>query len=85
MTQRKEEADAQGPLALLQHEPHRVVDRRDVIGIESVAQPEHVGHETEADQRRIVRGMVDIESPAEYVQQGDDAVEPRQSAPFGRP
>ena len=65
MTQRKEEADAERPLALLQHESHRVVDRRDVIGIERVAQPEHVGDETEPDQRWMARGVVEIESPAQ--------------------
>ena len=83
MTQRKEEADAERPLALLQHESHRVVDRRDVIGIERVAQPEHVGDETEPDQRRMARGIVEIESPAQHVQQGDDAVQPGQPPPLG--
>jgi hypothetical protein len=82
MTQRKEEADAQRPLALLQHEPHRVVDRRDVIGVEGVPQPEHVGDEAEPDQCRKACGVVKVESPAHCVQQGDDAVERRQPAPF---
>ncbi len=42
-----------GPLAFLQHEPYGVVDRRDVIGVEGVAQTEHVGDEAEPDQRRM--------------------------------
>ena len=38
----------------LQHVSHRVVDRCDMVRIECVAQPEHVGDEAQPDQRRIV-------------------------------
>ena len=82
--QRKEEADAKRPLALLQHESHRVVDGRDVVGVERVPQPEHVRDEPQPHQRGMVRGIVEIESPSRHVQQRDDAVQSRESPPLGR-
>ncbi len=54
MAQREEEPYAQRALSLLQHEAHGVIDRRDVIRIESMAQTEQVGDEAETNQRGIL-------------------------------
>ena len=53
MTQREEKSDPQRSLALLQHVPHRVVDRRDMVRVEGMPQAEHVGDEAQADQRLV--------------------------------
>ena len=53
--EREEEADAQRPLALGHQLARRVVDRRDVVGVEGVAQPERVGGDADADGERARR------------------------------
>src|SRR5450631_3549540 len=82
MTQRKEEPDAEQPLAFLQHVTHRIVDSRDMVRIEGVPQPEHIGDETEADQCGIMRRIVDEQPASENVQECDDAVESGNSNPL---
>ena len=49
--EREEEADAQRPLALAHELARRVVDRRDVIGVERVAQPQRVRRQAHAGAR----------------------------------
>ncbi len=44
--------DAQRPLALAHQLAGRVVDRRDVVGVERVAQAERVGGHPDADRER---------------------------------
>src|SRR6516165_5844314 len=58
MPEREEEANPQRPLSLLQHIAHGIVDRRDVICIESMAQPEHVCDESQANERRVAHTEV---------------------------
>ena len=81
--EREEKADTERLLALLQHEADGVVDRGDVVGVERVPQPEHVRDEAEPDQRRVVRRVVQIQTPADDVQRGDEPVEPGEAQPFG--
>ena len=54
MAEREEEADADRPLALLHQLARHVVDRRDMVGIDGVAQTERIGQEGGADQHRII-------------------------------
>ena len=54
MAEREEEADADRPLALLHQLARHVVDRRDMVGIDGVAQTERIGQERGADQHRII-------------------------------
>ncbi len=75
VAEREEEPDAERPPAFLQQEAHGVVDRGDVIGVERVAQAEHVRDEAEPDERRMARRVVQVQPPAGDVQQRDDAVQ----------
>ncbi len=80
VAEREEEAGAERPLPVLQQLPRRVVDRRDVVGVEGVPQPEGVGERGEAGQRRVARQVVEEEPEAEHVQEQDagrEAAEPR--------
>ena len=45
MPERKEEPDRVGRLALLHQLAHDIVDGRDMVGIESVPEAEHVGEQ----------------------------------------
>ena len=65
VAEREEEADAERPLALLQQLPGRVVDRRDVVRVEGVAQAEGVREHAEAGERRIRARVPDEQAPAE--------------------
>ena len=84
MTEREKEADAERAAAFLQHESHRIVDRRDVVGVEGVAQSEHVGDEAKADQRGVRCRVVQVQAEARDVQEGDEAEETRQPDPLAR-
>ena len=48
----EEKSDAERLLPLLEHQADGIVDGRDVVGIERMAQAEHVRHEAEPNQRR---------------------------------
>ena len=75
---REEEPDAQRPLALVDELAGRVVDGRDVIGVEGVAHPERVGEDPRADAEELGLGDVVVvpegegeHAPAEHVQADD--------------
>ena len=53
--EREEEADAERALAVLQELPRRVVDRRDVVGVERVPKAEGVRERPEPREAGIVR------------------------------
>jgi hypothetical protein len=83
---REEEPDADRPPAALEHQPRRVVDRGDVVGVERVPDPEHVRQRARARERRRGRevvGVVEVQRPADDVHQRDDADDPRQPDSFG--
>jgi hypothetical protein len=69
----RKEAHAQWTLASLQHVANGIVDGGDVICIEGVPQAEHVRDESKSDECGIVRGIVQVQAPAERVQQGDES------------
>ena len=75
MSEREEEADTERTLAALEECARRVVDCRDVIGVERVAEAERVREHAEPGERGVARRVVREEAPAEHVQQGDRAGE----------
>ena len=83
VTEREEEADPHRSLAVLQQLPRRVVDRRDVIGVERVAETEGVGERTEPGECRIAASEVEEQPPTEHMQEDDSAREPSEARPFG--
>ena len=56
MAEREEEADRDRPLAVLHQLAGDVVDRRDVVGVDRMPQPERVGEKRRAEQHRVARG-----------------------------
>ena len=92
VAQREEEPDAQRPLALAHELARRVVDRRDVVGVEGVAQPERVGREPDPRRERatgpeaeVVRDDEAEEQPeADDVQADDGRREAAGARPLGR-
>ena len=76
MAEREEQADGDRPLALLHQLARHVVDGRDVVGIDGVAQPECVGQERGADQHRIIVKRDQRPDPGQHIggdQHGIDA------------
>ena len=71
-----------GRLPVCEHLARRVVDRRDVVGVERVSQAEAVGEDPEAGQRGITARVVEEEPPPGDVQQADGAPEPGQPPPL---
>ena len=65
VAEREEEADPERTLLLLQELARRVVDRRDVVGVERVAQPEGVRKRAEPGERRVRAREEQEEAPAE--------------------
>ena len=92
VAQREEEPDAQRPLALAHELARRVVDRRDVVGVERVAQPERVGREPDPRRERatgpeaeVVRHDEAEQQPeADDVQADDGRREAARARPLGR-
>ena len=82
MAEREEEADAQRPSAFLQQVTHRVVDGGDMVGVESVPEPEEIRDQAEPDQRGITGRVAEEESPANDVQDGDEPVQRSEPKPF---
>src|ERR671918_1467424 len=57
VAEREEETDRDRPLALLHQLPRDIVDRRDVVGVEGMAEAEAIGEEPSAAQdRRVMEG-----------------------------
>src|SRR5205085_7065918 len=77
----EEEADAERALAVGEELPRRVVDRRDVVGVEGVSQPEGVGERAEPGGRGVGARGGGEEATAEDVEEEDGAGEPRAAAP----
>src|SRR5207253_5660745 len=75
VSERKEKANSERLLALLQQLPGGVVDRRYVVGIESVPEPEGVGQDRRTDQGGVSRRDRQQRSPAHQVEQPDEAEE----------
>src|SRR5205823_11025579 len=82
VAEREEEAGAERALSVLQQLPRRIVDRRDVVGVEGVPEPEGVRERGEAGQRRVARQVVEEEPEAEHVQEHDTAREAAEPCPL---
>jgi hypothetical protein len=63
MAQRKEEGDADGTFPLLHQLARHVVDGRNMIGIDGVAQPERVGEQRRRQQQRPARKREKCQPP----------------------
>ena len=89
--EREEEPDAQRALAVVHQLARRVVDRRDVVGVEGVAQAERVGGDPDADAEGaavpevvvVRRDDGEQQEEADAVQGGDRRGEDGRAAPFG--
>src|SRR5438067_13060955 len=75
MAERKEEADADRPLAILEQLAGGVVDSRYVVGIEGVPQTEAVGQTTESNEGGVLAGRRQEQPPAGEVDEDDGGVE----------
>ena len=89
VAQREEEPGAQWPLAVGHQLPRHVVDRRDVIGVERVPQPERPrgDGDTEADAELGVVEMMrqdnqDKQRPAQRVDTSDHGGHPAKPGPL---
>src|SRR5579871_585791 len=79
MSKREEEADAHGALALLKQLAGRVVDGRDVVGIERVAEAEAIREAPEAEERGILAGDREEQPPAQRMDEQHGAIEAAQT------
>ena len=80
MAERKEEADADRPLALLHQLARDVVDRRDMIGVDRVAQAEGIGEQRRAEQHRLVVQGDERPEPDENIAADQNGVDGDQPA-----
>ena len=78
---REEEPDTHRLVPALQQLAGRVVDRRDVVGIEGMAQAECVGEAAEAQEGRVVPAIQQEQSPTDHMQDANPAEEGAQPQP----
>ena len=79
VAERKEEADADRALALLHELARDVVDRRDMIGVDRVAQAERIGEQRRSEQDRPIAEGDERPEPDENIaadQHGVDSDQP---------
>jgi len=74
------------PTGLLQQgsKPVGVVDGRDVVGVEGVAQPERVGQTAKGQEARMLDAIREEQSPTGQVQKPDRAEEGAQARTLTR-
>ena len=90
VAQREEEADAQGAPAVGHQLSRRVVNRRDVVGVERVAQAQRVRRDPQADAECsrlaehvvVWRDQYEQDEEAEDVQADDHCGHPGDPLPF---
>ena len=75
VAQREEEPDADGSLAVLHELAGRVVDRRDVVGVDGVAETERVGQEGRREHDRVGGRARDRERPGDQVEDHEERVD----------
>ena len=80
MAEREEEADPDRPLALLHELARDVVDRRDMIGVDRVAQAERIGEQRRAEQDRLTAQGDERPEPDENIAADQTGVDSDQSA-----
>ncbi len=80
VAERKEEADADRTLALLHELAGDVVDRRDMVGVDRVAQAERIGQQRRAEQDRPSPEDDERPEPDENIAGDQDGVDGEQTA-----
>lgn len=90
MADREPQADRDGPLAILHQLAGDIVDRRDVIGVDRVAQPQAIGEKRGAQHQAVARKDAkgpapdgDIDDDQRAHQQRDAALQGRSGGNFG--
>jgi hypothetical protein len=81
----EEEAHTDGAPAAHQHDPGGVVDGRDVVGVEGVAHPQHVGERAGSGQSAggsRVAAVGKVQGDTADMQHRDEAQDPGQSRTF---
>jgi hypothetical protein len=68
----------------LDHDAHGIIDRCYMVGIEGMAQSEHIGEESKSYQRWKSPDVVAIQGAAHHMQQRDTAVQCGDLQPVGR-
>jgi hypothetical protein len=71
MTEREKEPDGDRSFPFLHKLAYDIVDRRDVIGVDGMAQAECVGQERGRKQRRAIRQLYECPCPGERVRQDE--------------
>lgn len=84
MSQREEEADPDRLVPLLKKLASGVVDGRDVIRIERVAQSKCVRKAAKGQEARVLGAIRKKEAPPEHVKQGDGPEETAQAGTLTR-
>ena len=80
MAERKEEADADRALALLHELARDVVDRRDMVGVDRVAQAERIGQQRRSEQDRLTAKGNERPEPDENIAADQNGVDGDQPA-----
>lgn len=75
MPERKEKADRKGPPFVLHQLAHDIIDGRDMVGIEGVAQSERIGEDGSAHQHRPVGKADPSPKPGGYIGGDQDSVD----------
>ena len=80
VAERKEKADADRTLALLHELAGDVVDRRDMVGVDCVAQAERIGQQRRAEEDRPRFKDDERPEPDDNITSDQDAVDGQQTA-----
>src|SRR5579863_5119322 len=81
MTDGEKEADRDRPLPILHQLAGDVIDGRDVIGVNGVAETEAVDEERDAKRRRAIVKGEERPNPGADIQQGEHAVDGYKARP----
>ena len=84
MTEGEEEADGDGPLALLHQLARDIVDGGDVIGIDRMAQAEAIGQQRRAEKHGMIVKGQERPEPRADIGQDQQAIEAEDAAPETR-
>ena len=80
VAERKEEANADRPLALLHELARDIIDRRDMIGVDRMPQAERIGEQRRAQQDRLIVQGDERPDPDENIAADQDGVDGDQTA-----
>ena len=83
MTERKEETGRQRPLSLLHQFSDNIINRRDVVGINGVAQAEHIGQEGCSKKGGLVAKLRERPNPRCQIDRTEHQAQTYQLGPVG--